>query len=137
MKSIILATAGLVVVKKNKLLLAYSKNKNAWYLPGGKIDNGEDSVSCLKREVLEELNIDLDMNRLDYYCHISAPAYGEFSNIIMEQDCFLYELNEKIEPGNEIEKVKFFDKKMYQSESAQVAGVLQIFEILTNDQILF
>lgn len=40
-KSILLPTAGLIVIKDNKLLLAYSNNKKAWYLPGGKIDLGE------------------------------------------------------------------------------------------------
>lgn len=34
----ILLTAGLVVTKNNQLLLAYSNNKNAWYLPEGKVD---------------------------------------------------------------------------------------------------
>lgn len=52
-----LATAGLIVVKDNKLLLAFSNNKKAWYLPGGKIDAGETSVQALQREIKEELNL--------------------------------------------------------------------------------
>ncbi|WP_245973015.1 hypothetical protein [Sphingobacterium siyangense] len=35
-----LPTAGLVSIKEDKLLLAYSNNRKAWYLPGGKIDAG-------------------------------------------------------------------------------------------------
>lgn len=136
MEQIALPTAGLVVVKDNKLLLAYSKNKNAWYLPGGKIDNGESSLEALKREILEELNFKLKLDRLKYFCHITAPAYGESSNIIMEQDCFLYELNETIEPTNEIGEVRFFDLEMYQSEPAQVSGVLKVFDQLTNEKFL-
>ena len=84
-----LPTAGLVVVKGDKLLLAYSKNKKAWYLPGGKIDEGESSLETLQREIFEELNIVLNAERLKYYCHITAPAYGEEPPIIMEQDCFI------------------------------------------------
>jgi len=98
MENIALPTAGLIVVRGNKLLLAYSKNKKAWYLPGGKIDDGESSLDTLQREIFEELSIKLNSERLKYYCHITAPAYGELPHIIMEQDCFLYELNEKIEP---------------------------------------
>ncbi|WP_236263836.1 NUDIX domain-containing protein [Dysgonomonas sp. Marseille-P4677] len=37
----IIKTAGLLIIKENKLLLAYSNNKKAWYLPGGKIEAGE------------------------------------------------------------------------------------------------
>ena len=131
-----LPTAGLVVVKGDKLLLAYSKNKKAWYLPGGKIDDGESSLETLQREIFEELNIVLNVERLKYYCHITAPAYGEEPPIIMEQDCFLYQLNEKIEPKNEIGEVRFFDIKMYQSEPAQVPGVLLVFDKLIKDKVL-
>lgn len=131
-----LPTAGLIVIKDNKLLLAYSNNKKAWYLPGGKIDSGEDSLRALQREILEELNIILDPAHLEYYCHISAPAYGEMSHIIMEQDCFLYELKEKIQPSNEIGDVKLFDYEMYKAEPIQVAGVLKVFDKLIEDKIL-
>nr|WP_321522750.1 NUDIX domain-containing protein [uncultured Macellibacteroides sp.] len=136
MENIALPTAGLVVVRGNKLLLAYSKNKKAWYLPGGKIEDGESSLDTLQREIFEELTIKLNSERLKYYCHITAPAYGELPHIIMEQDCFLYELNEKIEPKNEIDEVKFFDSEMYQSEPAQVPGVLKVFDKLTKDKVL-
>ncbi|MEA4810520.1 NUDIX hydrolase [Macellibacteroides fermentans] len=131
-----LPTAGLVVVKGDKLLLAYSKNKKAWYLPGGKIDDGESSLETLQREIFEELNIVLNAEQLKYYCHITAPAYGEEPPIIMEQDCFIYQLNEKIEPKNEIGEVRFFDIKMYQSEPAQVPGVLLVFDKLIKDKVL-
>lgn len=131
-----LPTAGLVVVKGDKLLLAYSKNKKAWYLPGGKIDEGESSLETLQREIFEELNIVLNAEQLKYYCHITAPAYGEEPPIIMEQDCFIYQLNEKIEPKNEIGEVRFFDIKMYQSEPAQVPGVLLVFDKLIKDKVL-
>lgn len=57
-----LLTAGLVVVQDNKLLLTYSNNKKAWYLPGGKIDQGETAREALIREIREELNIDVYNN---------------------------------------------------------------------------
>ncbi len=131
-----LPTAGLVVVRDNKLLLAYSKNKNAWYLPGGKIDRDETAQEGLIREIKEELNLTLDTHRLRYYCHTTAPAYGEESNIIMEQECFIYNLEEVIEPSNEIGAVKYFDLPTYKLEDAQVPGVLYIFEQLKKDELL-
>lgn len=120
-----IANCGLSGCERKKIFLAYSKNKKAWYLPGGKIDDGENYLEAAEREILEVFNVKLDTEYLKYYCHITAPTYGESANIIMEQDCFLYELTETIEPNNEIGEVKFFDIKMYQSESAQVLGVLK------------
>jgi len=85
---IALHTAGLVVIKEGKLLLAFSSNKNAWYLPGGKIDSGENK------------------------------------NILMERDCFIYDLTKKIEASNEIDEVGYLDLETYLKEPAQVSGVL-------------
>lgn len=131
-----LLTAGLIIVKNNQLLLAYSNNKNAWYLPGGKIDDGETSKEALIREIKEELNIELQLDKIENYRHISAPAYGEESEWIMEQDTFLYSLTEKVHPSNEIAAVKYFDLDMYKLEPAQVPGILKIFKLLKEDGLI-
>lgn len=132
-----LLTAGLVVTKNNQLLLAYSNNKNAWYLPGGKVDKGETSKDALIREIREELNIDLQPDKIEEYKHISAPAYGESPELIMEQDTFRYNLTENIQPSHEIAAVKYFDLEMYKQEPIQVPGVLKVFKLLKEDGIIF
>lgn len=134
-KTVKLPTAGLLVIQNKQLLLAFSRNKQAWYLPGGKIDKGETAISGLIREIKEELNLAIDPSELSYYCHISAPAYGENNNLIMEQDCYLYELRENINPSNEIEAVRFFSLEDYKNEPAQVIGVLMVFEKLIADKL--
>jgi hypothetical protein len=90
----------------------------------------------LQREIHEELNVVLNPDKLTYYCHITAPAFGENANIIMEQDCFLYELKEDIHPSNEIEEIKYFDYSMYTAEEQQVIGVIQVMNKLAEDRIL-
>lgn len=137
MENIKLDTAGLLVIKDNQLLLAYSNNKKAWYLPGGKVDVGETTQEALCREIEEELNLKLNTDNLKYYCHISAPAYGEKKNVIMEQDCFLYDLTETIHPSNEIGEIKYFSLKSYQKEEKQVIGVIAVFEQLAKDGLLY
>ena len=129
-------TVGLLVIKNDKLLLAYSNNKRAWYLPGGKIETDELPQQSLVREIWEELTLKIDVKLLKYYCHITAPAYGEDENLIMEQDCYLYELHENISPNNEIGAIKFFDGYSYEQEPAQVIGVLQIFKRLKADGLV-
>lgn len=131
-----LLTAGLIVTKNNQLLLAYSSNKNAWYLPGGKVDKGETTKEALIREIREELNIDLQPDKIENYKHISAPAYGESPELIMEQDTFRYNLTEEILPSHEITAVKFFDLGIYKQEPAQVSGVLKVFALLKEDGII-
>lgn len=135
-ETIALPTAGLMVIQQNKLLLAFSKNQQAWYLPGGKVDKGETSLETIKREILEELNLKLQPERLKFYAHLSSPAFGEEKNVIMEQDCFLYELIEELTPSNEIEAIKFFDLETYLKETHQVAGALKVYELLKKDGLI-
>jgi len=131
-----LRTAGLVVLKNRKLLLAYSKNKNAFYLPGGKTDNGETAVQSLIREISEELNIVPLAANLEYYMHISAPAYGEQKGTIMEQECYLYELNETPIPNAEIGALEYFDAAAYKLQPAQVPGVIMLIQQLQQDGLI-
>lgn len=131
-----LTTAGLVVIKNRKLLLAFSKNKQAYYLPGGKTDPGETTVSALIREVKEELNIQLNEKELAFYMHVTAPAFGEANGIIMEQDCFLHDLQQTPHPNAEIGSVRFFDIAGYRLEPAQVPGVIMVMEQLKKDKLI-
>lgn len=130
-----LITAGLVVIKDRKLLLAFSKNKRAWYLPGGKIDEGETTLTALIREIKEELNILLVKEKLKFYTHISAIAFGEYPEVMMEQDCFLYHLLNTPKPNAEIEDLKYFDSNSYQTE-IQVPGVILLMRKLKEDNLI-
>lgn len=131
-----LHTAGLIVINDGKLLLAFSKNKRAWYLPGGKIDAGETSHQAVQREIKEELNLTLNADLLKFYGHVTAPAFGENKNILMEQDCFMYELTENIEASSEIDEVGYFDLATYLKEPEQVPGVLELFDRLAKDGLI-
>ncbi|WP_313375569.1 NUDIX domain-containing protein [Chishuiella sp.] len=130
-----LYTSGLLVLDHNKLLLTYSKNKKAWYLPGGKLDKNETSLDALVREIKEELSLELNPKELTFYTHISALAYGE-DNLQMEQDCFLYDLKTDIKPTNEIEAIQYFSFDEYKEEPIQVIGVLQVFKKLIKDKLI-
>lgn len=129
-------TAGLIVIKNRKLLLAFSNNKQAFYLPGGKVDANETPVEALTREIKEELNVDLQPHRLQYYTHITAPAFGEKAGIIMEQECFLYDLEEHPQPSAEIGHLEYFDTTIYPQQPQQVPGVLLLMDMLKKENII-
>ena len=78
MKNISVACA---IIEKGGKILATRRSESMsmplkWEFPGGKIDNGESPEACLKRELMEELGIDVDVGR-------SLPqitySYPEFS----------------------------------------------------------
>jgi len=131
-----LLTAGLLLIQNRKLLLAFSNNKQCFYLPGGKIDDGETPAGALCREIAEELKIKLEENELTYYTHISAPAYGETDGVIMEQDCFF--VNRRVKPvaAAEIGKLKYFSLAEYLEQESKAPGAVMILRQLRTDDLI-
>ena len=128
--------AGLITLKNRKLLLAFSKNKQAYYLPGGKIDKGETAQQALIREIKEELNIEFKESDIEYYCHITAKAFGEANGLVMEQDCFICDLDDTPKPNAEIAALQYFDEAGYRNEQHLVPGVIMAFAQLRKDGLL-
>ena len=131
-----LPVAGLLAIKNRRLLLAYSKNKHCFYLPGGKIDINETAAQALCREIEEELNVSLQETDLRYYTHITAPAYGELNGTIMEQDCFF--VNKTVEPiaSAEIGDLRYFTLKEYLAQPQTAPGAVRILQILKEDNLI-
>lgn len=59
-----------VLIKSGKCLIAKRPNNDSlaglWELPGGKVEPGESPETCLKREMMEELCIKVDVGRFFY-----------------------------------------------------------------------
>lgn len=56
-------TAG-IVMRDNQILLTRGVNDAFWYLPGGRVELGENAKGALARELREELGIDGAVGRL-------------------------------------------------------------------------
>ncbi len=64
-----------VLVKEGKILLIrhQKKDKTYWLLPGGGVDYGETMEDSLKREFLEECNLEVDIKDLAFVSQGIAP----------------------------------------------------------------
>lgn len=54
------------VIEENGRVLLAQRNKNdhqglKWEFPGGKIEEGEDPIHCIVREIKEELDLDIEV----------------------------------------------------------------------------
>jgi ADP-ribose pyrophosphatase YjhB (NUDIX family) len=131
-----LPTTGLLVIKERKLLLAFSVNKQAFYLPGGKINVGETAEQALTREIKEELNLELKENELRYYTHITAPAFGEQEGIVMEQECFFCAIEGHPEAKAEIGAIDYFACSDYDLQNHRAPGVIMVMKQLKTDGLI-
>lgn len=62
----IIDVVGAVIVREDKILCAkrgYGKQKDKWEFPGGKVEKDETPEEALKREIKEELDIDIEVQK--------------------------------------------------------------------------
>ena len=59
--------AAAIIRNNGKVLIAqrpeFSHMGLKWEFPGGKIETGEDAAACLRREIREELDLEIDVGR--------------------------------------------------------------------------
>lgn len=81
-------TAMIMYNEKGEIFLVRSyKWGGAWSLPGGGLESSELLKDCMRREIKEELSLDLDnIEFLDWGEQVSLPEYKEKSHFIY----FLY-----------------------------------------------
>ncbi len=53
-----------IAIHENKVLLHKAENDDFWALPGGRAEFFESSEETLRREMKEEINVDVSINRL-------------------------------------------------------------------------
>lgn len=128
-----LPTAGALIIQQRRLLLAHSRNKNCFYLPGGKVEEGEDPALALVRELSEELGLTIGIADLQYHSHISAPAFGEAAGVQMEQDCYLVLPDVHPVAQAEIGDLRFFRLIDYLHEDRQAPGAVMILQQLKQE----
>jgi len=77
-----------IIIKGHRVLIAQrAPGENLagkWELPGGKIESGETPQECLKREIREELDVDIEV--LDFFAE-SIYAYHNGTIKLMAFRC--------------------------------------------------
>jgi 8-oxo-dGTP diphosphatase len=72
----LLDTVAWATIRDRRLLAVRSHGRDAFYLPGGKLEPGESPEAALCREVLEELGVVLDPLTVRPFAAFTGPAHG-------------------------------------------------------------
>ena len=71
-------SCGCIITKNNKVLLVYEKRGNFWGFPKGHMEAGETEIDTAKREVKEEVGMEVDIDTSKRYelnpCGIYAQS---------------------------------------------------------------
>ncbi|GAB2936899.1 NUDIX domain-containing protein [Micromonospora polyrhachis] len=96
-------------VEDGKILSTRSYGKDAYYIPGGKREAGESDHEALKREIQEELCVDLVDDTIELAEVFEAQAHGKAEGMIVRMTCYRSDYKGSLKPGAEIEEVIWLD----------------------------
>jgi 8-oxo-dGTP pyrophosphatase MutT (NUDIX family) len=117
------------IIKNRKLLQSLEDDSGgAFYVPGGTIENGESDIDCLKREIKEELGVDIVEDSIEFLHEFEAPAHGR-PNTLVNMRMYKIKLAAEPNPCGEVLELRYFDSKLPKKYQAPITG--QIFDWLT------
>jgi len=101
---------GIIVTNGKLLLVKGNDNFKEFWTPGGKLNEGESEVDCLKRELYEELSVQLKSS--DFIGEYVSPSpYHE--NVITIQKIYVAKISGELNPSNEIQNYIWMTKEEY------------------------
>lgn len=109
------------IILKDKKILVQRKNNNReeCIIPGGKREGNETDIETLKRELKEELDVELlEAEFIGSYDDIAV-----FSNKPIRVQAYLTKVKGKIKPQNEIKEALWIDRN-YKESGIKVGSIL-------------
>lgn len=113
-------------MKDNKIFVTqrgYGEFKDWWEFPGGKIEEGETPEECLKREIKEELEADINIDK--YLCTVEY----DYPNFHLKMECFICSLIDGHLELVEAEDAKFITKDQLDNIDFLPADLLVVKEL--------
>ncbi|MFA6005310.1 MAG: NUDIX hydrolase [Patescibacteria group bacterium] len=116
-KAIIFQGASILIVRQNHNGIVY------WDLPGGKIECGETPLEALKREVWEEVGLEVVSSKFVGTWRFFGKHDGDYQIECLTYECGTSTQNVDIgnNPGDHIEHFEWVEKQVFLSDAYPVA----------------
>jgi len=104
--------SALLCVRDRKVLFARSaKNKDIFYLPGGKREAGETNEAALVREIEEELAVTIDAETIAVATTFTDHAHGKPADVMVEIVAYTAAFSGEPKPTSEIVELAWFTSR--------------------------
>lgn len=113
-----------VIIRNKKLLIAKHRNIEQWISVGGKIQTNETPIQALKREIKEELGVDV-LSAKFYFTTLPEIAAGDKLNRQVIIELFLVQISGEPKPSNEIVELHWLSKNEYLKKKFDMASGLE------------
>ena len=97
-----------IYTRDKKVLMALSKGKDTYYIPGGKREWKESDNEALIREVKEELTVDIIPDTIKYYGTFTAQAHGKPIGVQVRMTCYMANFSGELNPSSEIKDLAYY-----------------------------
>ncbi|GAA2811561.1 NUDIX domain-containing protein [Saccharopolyspora taberi] len=126
----ILRVVGLVHRVDGRALLVRARHHAAFYLAGGKIEPGETELEALRREVVEELGVDLLAGSERFVGRYVTDAYGQGEGVRVDLRCYSAELAGTPAPAAEIAEMAWMTCAEYLAQAETAPAVVELMKDL-------
>jgi 8-oxo-dGTP diphosphatase len=114
----------LAILKEGEILLGRSvKEGGAFKFIGGKAEENESDIECLKREVKEEVNVEVDDKSIKFLKEYEGVSWND-TQLVIKVRLYLGDIIGEPVASREIVEVKYFDSSV---ESDLILGVSRKF----------
>ncbi|RCK43324.1 DNA mismatch repair protein MutT [Thalassospira profundimaris] len=104
-------TVNWVLQKDGRTLSVRTHGRDRFYLPGGKIDAGETALAALKREIREELGVDLLSETITEIGVFSGHGHNLPDGTIVHMTCFQADYAGTLAPSREIAEMRWLGQE--------------------------
>jgi 8-oxo-dGTP diphosphatase len=106
--SVIRVAAALLIGGDGRMLLVRERGTLAFLQPGGKIEQSEEPICALVRQLREELGLVVQPSQAVYLGRFRAPAVNE-PGWTVEAELFKVNIEDEVAPAAEIDEVVWID----------------------------
>jgi len=124
-----------IIIEDNKVLLVSGNSNLFFWLPGGKLEKGETPEDALKRELKEELDIELSY----FKPYITYVSDQEEDGTIRKVYTFIIKYDGRINNQAEIDRIVWLSKEDFSKETIPLQSGVKIHLVpqLIKDGLLF